>query len=530
MAPFKACPSAVLERDGGVFRAMKNTSLRLAAICLGLAFAARAGGQTLSLEFIAPTVGTISYDGTPTGALVGTGLDIDRISGLDTPLNDQTSRTCVQCRFNFTTGSFVSSTTTSWVFSAGGPAVLTGGVDLDGDEVIGPGDIPLGTILLQGSWVGNPTVLSLGGGFHIVTGAFLDTKHDALVTFYGLPGGGSLYDGGINLSFNSGASPPSGFTSTQALSGNLGNVAQATPTATSTLTPTLTHTPTHTGTPTPTQTPTGTPTSSATPTASATPSPTGTTTPTSTATATSSLTPTGTATGTPTTTQSPTASPTATSSPTSTMPPTATPTASLTGTPSATQTPTLTRTATPSLTQTPTNTPTQVIIEETPTPQVGVDLSVQKTFADPAACGPNRSGSYLVTVRNVGDTDVNESFTLTDTLPAGVALVGASGVNWQCDAPPPTDVVTCTFNGTLGAGASTTVTIQVAIGPAAGPVLVNEVEVSQVMGELEVANNRATSTSLCGTAGVPALDPIAIALALLLLVGVAYFRLRSSRA
>lgn len=512
---------------------MKSRKFRVAAIVLALAFAARTEAQTLSLEFVAPTSGAISYDGTPTGTLVGTELDIDLITGLGTPSNDQIVRVCKSCRFDFETGAFLGSTPTTWVFGAGGTAVLIGGVDLDNDGIIGAGDIPLGSILLQGTWVGNPTVVALGGGFHLVGGPFVDTKHTALAEFFGLPGGPSLYDGGINLSFAAGASPPNGFTSTTVLSGNLLNQAQPTPTPTSTHSPTATRTPTHTNTPTRTKTPT----SSATPTASSTPTASPTTTPTGTATATSSPTQTPTAsasatftqteTETPAPTQTPTPSPSATGSPTATTPPTATPTASRTATPSATQTPTLTRTATATPTQTPTNTRTPDIIEQTPTPQIGVDLTVQKTFANPAACAPNRSGTYLVTVRNAGDTAVSGSFTLTDTLPAGLTLSSASGANWQCNPPPPSNVVTCTFNGTLPPGASTLVTIQVDIGPSAGPVLVNIAEVSAAQGELEVGNNRATSTSICGSTGVPALGPVAIGAALLLLVSVAYVRLRS---
>lgn len=167
-----------------------------------------------------------------------------------------------------------------------------------------------------------------------------------------------------------------------------------------------------------------------------------------------------------------------------------------------------------------------MIVEETVTPAIGIDLAIDKHFASPA-CSPGGSGSYLVTVTNVGDTNAGGPFTVTDTLPPGVTFVSVSGSGWQCSG---VTQVTCTFNGNLNGGASISFTLQVNVGLAAGPILTNEVDVAAVTGELNTGNNHATEVTICtgGTTGVPAMDLRGFVVALLAMVGIAYLRLRSS--
>jgi RHS repeat-associated protein len=226
---------------------------------LVIEYGAAAGGQPV-LDFIipAPNSGSISYDGTG-GPLVGTNVTVDRVVGIDTPLHPNETRNCVSCSLSFVTGSFAGYDSWTWQFGSGGWITLTGGIDLDDDGAIGAGDIPLGTVILSGLF-NDGVVINPGGTFRIAGGSLTDEKVTTLTDYFGTPSG-VAYEGGLNISFSSGATPPAGFTSHRVFSGDLANFAQEpvpTPTPTFTLvgpTSTPTDTPTQTHTPTPTDTP-----------------------------------------------------------------------------------------------------------------------------------------------------------------------------------------------------------------------------------------------------------------------------------
>jgi hypothetical protein len=516
--------------------------------------------QQLDYEFIAPTIGSISYNGMLTGTLQGSGIDVDLIVGLGTPLNDNVGRVCISCTLSFASGAFTSSTPTRWTFAAGGSIVLTGGVDLDNNGAIGAGDVPLGTTLFSGTFVTEITVVVLQGGFRVIGGSFSDTQSSALSSFFGLPTGAAVYEGGLNLSFASSTAPPNAFHSSLLFSGNMANVApDSTPTPTNTSTDTPTNTPTNTSTNTPTDTPTNTatptPTSSATvpPTNTPTNSPTNTATRTPTGTPSSTSTPTNTPTGTPTntsdigaptTTSTPTHPPTNTRTATSTTTPTRTPTgtATNTGVPSNTSTATHTPTGTPSNTSGSTSTPTgtttatftptashtREIVEETPTPQVAIDLAIEKHFADPS-CGRGHAGSYVVIVRNLGEQNSPQPPSVTDTLPSGVTLTSASGTGWDCSAST-TTVVQCVATSVFSPGESRSITIDVNIALSADAALVNTATVAGQAGELDLTNNTTTIVTLCvgGPSGAPVMDSMGFAIAIALLGAIAYWRLRGT--
>ncbi len=310
---------------------------------------ATAGG--LKFRFIAPTSGSISYPFTG-GPLSGSGLDVNTITGLSTPLNNGMVRTCCNCSLQFSTGNLVSTTSTTWLFAPGVTLTLTGGVDLDGTGCASPA-VPLGSTLMTGSLTGQTLVTRSANDFDVVTGGFQDIKDPQLVGFYGLPAG-VTYDGGINLSFNALGDPPATFTSTQVLSGAMSNCA---PAITPTNTPVPpTDTPTNTPVP-PTDTPTNTPVPPTdTPTNTPVP-PTDTPVPPTDTPVPPSETPTATDTPTDTPTNTPTATDTPTDTPTNTPTATNTPTDTPTDTPTATNTPTDTPTNTPTQTATPTHTP-----------------------------------------------------------------------------------------------------------------------------------------------------------------------------
>jgi hypothetical protein len=179
----------------------------------------------LDFGVVAPTGGTISYAGGAT-PLMGSGITVDNVVGLNTPANNNFLAGCVSCVLNFTTGNFTgaSAIPPAWNFGPGGTISVVGGVDFNNDNVFNGNDIPAGTTLLSGTFNGPATVLSLGGNMRIAGGAFLDIKDADLAAFYGLNGGtGVPYSGFFNLSFNGTGNPGDAFTSSQVLSGDIVN-------------------------------------------------------------------------------------------------------------------------------------------------------------------------------------------------------------------------------------------------------------------------------------------------------------------
>jgi hypothetical protein len=175
----------------------------------------------LDFGVVSPTTGSISYAG-GLSPLIGTGIDVDLVTGLSTFLNSNTLLDLFGATLNFTTGALTGSTSNSWDFGSGGTISLVGGVDLNGNGVIDAGDIPLGTTLLSGTF-GAATVFSFPlTGFNIAGGLFSSTINQTLASYFGLPGPGNqpFYLGNFNISF-SGTTSGSGFASSSVLSGNL---------------------------------------------------------------------------------------------------------------------------------------------------------------------------------------------------------------------------------------------------------------------------------------------------------------------
>lgn len=167
----------------------------------------------------APTPGSVSFAG-GSSPLVGTGIQVDNIAGLSTPMNDGATPTCVGCLLNFTTGGFTGTSGNQWLFAGGGTITIVGGVDLPGSTP----DIPAGTVLLNGSWSSADVARQPTGSFRITGGAFVDQQDPVLAAFFGLVGGPTVtWLGNINLSFSAGGSAGSAFVSTLVLSGDVAN-------------------------------------------------------------------------------------------------------------------------------------------------------------------------------------------------------------------------------------------------------------------------------------------------------------------
>lgn len=204
---------------------MKNKKRYLLSsliIALGLLLTP-AVGRTLTIDFnLVPTVGigTISYNGSG-GPLVGTGIPVGTVK----EIVSNTQYNLIGTFLNFTTGTLTGTNPVppSWSFGGGPGTAITilGGVDVNGNNVIDPGE-PSGT-LLTGHF-GTASVSAIGSMFKIAGSGFSDVKDRSLVVLFGgdpseIPG----WDGNFNISFFAAGLPPSGFTSTQTLSGDVVN-------------------------------------------------------------------------------------------------------------------------------------------------------------------------------------------------------------------------------------------------------------------------------------------------------------------
>ncbi|MGD9841380.1 MAG: hypothetical protein AB7F79_01675 [Steroidobacteraceae bacterium] len=114
------------------------------------------------------------------------------------------------------------------------------------------------------------------------------------------------------------------------------------------------------------------------------------------------------------------------------------------------------------------------IVSVTSEPEI--DLSITKTHVGNFSVGSN--ASYTLRVANAsGVQAIDYLTTVTDTLPAGLTYVSASGTGWNCSAAA--QVVTCTHAAPLAAGSAfPDITLTVAVGNAAYPSVSNIATVS----------------------------------------------------
>jgi hypothetical protein len=166
---------------------------------------------------VAPTAGSISYAG-GTAPMIGTGIQVDNVVGLNTPSQNFVARNCLSCVLNFTTGNLISSTSSLWDFGSGGSLLLTGTVDLNGDGVVSAGDAT--GLLMSGSFsAASVNVSSLV--FKVAAASFASVLNTALTNFYGTDPAPFTYQSGLNMSFWSTAMPPGAFASSTVLSGDV---------------------------------------------------------------------------------------------------------------------------------------------------------------------------------------------------------------------------------------------------------------------------------------------------------------------
>ena len=116
------------------------------------------------------------------------------------------------------------------------------------------------------------------------------------------------------------------------------------------------------------------------------------------------------------------------------------------------------------------------------------DLTIAKSHTDPFVRGS--TGSYALTVGNVGGTATSGTTTVTDTLPAGLTPTAASGTGWTCGIVAQT--VTCTSTDVVASnGSFPVISITVDVAQSAANSVTNTATVAGG-GEVNTANDTAT--------------------------------------
>ena len=205
-------------------------------LIIGLGLVGSAWADTLDFGMVAPTSGTVSYAG-GSAALIGSGIQVDNVVLLSNSSTLYLSGGLLD--FNTGSGSYTGSGT-SWAWTGSGTGnsiTLTGSAYTACTTFVGTtctvfgGSLIASGTLLSGSF-GTASITNVSSTFKIAASGFSDVKNTDLASYFGLPGGSTLYIGNFNLSFNTAATSCCGaFTSSGLLSGDLTNVPTPEPAA-----------------------------------------------------------------------------------------------------------------------------------------------------------------------------------------------------------------------------------------------------------------------------------------------------------
>jgi uncharacterized repeat protein (TIGR01451 family)/fimbrial isopeptide formation D2 family protein len=120
------------------------------------------------------------------------------------------------------------------------------------------------------------------------------------------------------------------------------------------------------------------------------------------------------------------------------------------------------------------------------------ELAITKSHAGTFIIGAN--GVYTLNVTNNGPSPTSGTITVTDTLPAGLTYVSATGTGWACSAAG--QIVTCTRPSPLNSGTSApAISLTVSVGAAAFPSVTNTASVTSGAFDNIPANNTTTDVT-----------------------------------
>ncbi|MBC7930962.1 MAG: DUF11 domain-containing protein [Rubrivivax sp.] len=137
-------------------------------------------------------------------------------------------------------------------------------------------------------------------------------------------------------------------------------------------------------------------------------------------------------------------------------------------------------------------TPANNTATDTDTIVAAADLSITKAATGAFVVGNN--ATYTLTARNNGPQSATGTITVSDTLPAGLSYVSATGTGWACSNAGA--VVTCTRAGPVTSGTTLpAITLTVAVAVAAAPNVSNTATVSNPTFDPTPANNTSTTTT-----------------------------------
>ena len=160
---------------------------------------------------VAPsTTGSLFYGGLG-GSLVGSGINIPSVVGIDTPANDGVTQIFLNASLSFSTGSYIDNDDGSgWHFGPGGSLRISSG----------------NTVFLSGVFTGITEVVQTANYFKIVGSSHVSLLDPSLASFYGLPS--IPYDGGLTILFSTPSTPGNDF-STASIHGGSVSLVTAVP-------------------------------------------------------------------------------------------------------------------------------------------------------------------------------------------------------------------------------------------------------------------------------------------------------------
>jgi len=161
---------------------LSRRPVTFAALAAGLLLGSVAPASAVSIDFNVgpPLSGLITHF--DSGPLVGTDISIDSVTGNGTPGNASTF--ACDCTLNFTSGPLMTSGPNFWVFEGGGEITIDGTMTTPGGDV---------DVEMVGTFVGPQLTIDVFTpgifDFGLSLALFVDSKNEALTSFFGLPGG-----------------------------------------------------------------------------------------------------------------------------------------------------------------------------------------------------------------------------------------------------------------------------------------------------------------------------------------------------